>query len=140
MWLAKARLVPEAELSFEDRAKMAPALLRSQREDAVVAFAMGDTSVDLSEFTDPDAQFIDIYATVRKFRAELRPEHMLGLKSDGIVIEKGECRGFGPTSISTLWLTKPATPRRPERHIVWTLVWQRTGDEWDLVGSHASAQ
>lgn len=141
MWFAKTHLVPESELSDEDRALFAPAHQRCAREGAVRAFAMGDTSIDLTEFTDSEAQFIDIYATVRKFRPEFRPEYVLGLNPDGIVMRDGEGRGFWDTFVSTFWLTKPATPRRPERHIVWTLTWVFTREEqWILVGSHASAQ
>lgn len=103
-------------------------------------FALGDSSVDISSFADSQAQFIDIYATVRKFRPGFRPEHVLGLNPFDLVIADGEGRGFWDTFISTYWLRKPATPRRPERHIVWTLTWHFSPDrEWILVGPHASA-
>lgn len=140
MWFAKTYLVPESELSDEDRALYAPSWQLHDRETAVRAFALGDTTVDLTEFTDSEARFIDIYATVRKFRPEFRPEHILGIDPEGLVMTDGEGRGFWDSFVYTFWLTKPATPRRPERHIVWTVTWHFTRDkEWILIGSHASA-
>ena len=139
MWLARTPLVPESELTDEQRAVYVPSHQHDERESAVRAFALGDASVDLAEFTDSNAQFIDIYATVRRFRPEFRPEHILGINPTGLVINDGEGRGWGSTFISTFWLTKSATPRRPERRIVWTLTWNFTLDgQWILVGSHAS--
>ena len=140
MWFAKTHLVPTSELTQDQRLLAAPAWQLHDRENAVREFAMGDASIDLSEFTDSEARFIDIYGTVRKFRPEFRPEHILGIDPEGLVITDGEGRGFWDTFVSTYWLTKPATPRRPERHIVWTLTWHFTPDkEWILVGSHATA-
>lgn len=141
MWLGQTPLVPEDSLTVSnaDRARMMPTFLRDEHVDAVRAFALGDSSVDLTRFTDPETLFIDVYATVRKFHAEFRPEHVLGLQPNDLVVDDWEGRGFGDTFLTTTWLTKPATPRRPERHIVWTLVWQRTGEIWELVRSQASA-
>lgn len=140
MWFAKTHLVPESELGDEDHALYAPSWQLHDRETAVRRFAMGDTSVDLTEFTDSEARFIDIYATVRKFRPEFRPEHILGINPDGLVMTDGEGRGFWDTFVYTFWFTKPATPRRSERRIVWTMTWHFSPEgQWILVGSHASA-
>lgn len=140
MWSAKTPLVSESELTDEQRAAHLSSHQLDDRERAVRAFALGDISADLAAFTHPEAQFIDIYATVRTFRPEFRPEHVLGIDPTDLVIDDGEGRGWGGTLISTFRLTKPATPRRPERHIVWTLTWNFTLDgQWILVGSHASA-
>lgn len=140
MWFAKTHLVPESELTDEQRAVHARSLQLHDRETAVRAFALGDATIDLSEFTSTDARFVDIYATVRRFRPEFRPEHILGIDPEGLVMTDGEGRGFWDTFVYTFWLTKPATPRRPERYLVWTQTWTFTRDaQWLLIGSHATA-
>lgn len=139
MWFQETPLLEAGptKAGWRMRRRIASPEQRWQRENALVAFALGEREFELDQFTWHQARIIDATGAIRHSKAGFPRRFILGVDTTGFEVKQHEGFGYGNVSISVLRFTKPRIGEKPGRTLVWTITWQRHRGEWLIIGSHA---